>query len=52
MNPNDQQASCVFDPQRLADNTSPVILSPLHPASLADKSSQGRRIIEGLLRSI
>ena len=45
MNPNDLQASCVFDPQRSTDNTSPVILSPLHPASLMHKNSQGCRII-------
>ena len=37
--------SCVFDPQRSADNTSPVILSPLHRASLTRKNSQGPRII-------
>ena len=45
MNPNDAQGSCVFDPQRSADNTSPVFLSPLHPASLTCKNSQGPRII-------
>ena len=39
-----RQLAVFFDPQRSADNTSPVILPALHPASLMHKTCQGCRI--------